>query len=125
MASLFKRLIGLKIRKQRRYKVTEGVYVTYEQSLSKNQVENLSLGGLSFYYVDDGTRIDGGSCRLSLFTKNDIRVGNVPFKAVSDIDTGELIFNKKKIKRQGVCFEKLSQPQKDQLKKIIRIYGMS
>lgn len=124
MLPIFKRLFELKIRKQLRYKIMEGVFVTYERSRLKNQVDNLSLGGLSFYYVDDGTRIDKGSRRLSVFTQNDIHITNVKFKAVSDIETGELIFNKKKVKRQGVCFEKLSQPQKNQIKKIIKKYGI-
>lgn len=124
MVPFLKRLFSFKVRKQRRYKVMEGVFVSYEQSLFKNQIDNISLGGLSFYYVDDGIRIDKGSCELSVFTKSNISVGKVPFKAVSDEETGDLIFNRKKIKRQGVCFENLSPPQKNQLKKIIRIYAV-
>jgi hypothetical protein len=124
MVPFLKRLFSLRVRKQRRYKVMEGVFVVYEQSPSKNQVDSISLGGLSFYYVDSGMRIDKGSHELSVFTNNHLHVGNVPFKAVSDVETGELIFRGKKIKRQGVRFKHLSSPQKNQLKEIIRTYAL-
>lgn len=124
MVPFLKRLLSLKVRKQRRYRLMDGVFVIYEQSPAKNQVDSISLGGLSFYYVDTGMRIDKGSYELSVLTNNHLHVGKVPFKAVSDVETGELIFRGKKIKRQGVRFEHLSSPQKNQLKEIIRTYGL-
>jgi hypothetical protein len=119
-----KRILTLKFRRQRRYKVREGIYVAYEQSLFKNQVDSISLGGLSFYYVDDGTKIEKGSYQLALFSKSRLFLGNVPFKTVSDIATGELIFRSKKIKRQSVRFMHLSPPQKSRLKEIIQNFAV-
>ena len=118
------RILTFKFRRQRRYKVRDGIYVAYEQSLFKNQVDSISLGGLSFYYVDDGTKIEKGSYQLALFSKNRMFLGNVPFKTVSDIETGELIFRSKKIKRQSVRFIQLSPPQKIRLKDIIQNYAI-
>lgn len=119
-----KRILTLRFRKQRRYKVRDGIYVAYEQSLFKNQIDSISLGGLSFYYVDDGTKIEKGSYQLALFSKNRLFVGNVPFKTVSDVETGELIFRSKKIKRQSVHFMHLSPAQKNRLKEIIHNYAI-
>ena len=118
------RILTFKFRRQRRYKVRDGIYVAYEQSLFKNQVDSISLGGLSFYYVDDGTKIEKGSYQLALFSKNRMFLGNVPFKTDSDIETGELIFRSKKIKRQSVRFIQLSPPQKIRLKDIIQNYAI-
>jgi hypothetical protein len=117
--AFLKRLITLRVRKRRRYKAREGVYVVYDQSMSKNQVDNISMGGLSFYYVDNGRKIDKGSYELSLINRNRICLGKVPFKTVSDTETGEILFRNKKVKRQSVRFDNLSAPQKSQLKAII------
>jgi hypothetical protein len=124
MNFFLKRLLTLKFRKQRRYKAKEGVYVAYEMSLSKNQIDNISMGGLSFYYVDDGTRIDKGSYQLAVFAKKHLYWGDIPFKTVSDTEAGELIFKGKKIKRQSVRFEHLSQPQKNHLREILRTHAV-
>jgi hypothetical protein len=117
--SLLKRLITLRVRKQKRYKARDGIFVVYDQSMSKNQVDNISMGGLSFYYVDNGMKIDKGSYELSLINRNRICLGKVPFKTVSDTETGEILFRNKRVKRQSVRFDNLSQPQKTQLKSII------
>jgi hypothetical protein len=117
--SILKRLITLRVRRQKRYKAREGVFVVYDQSMSKNQVDNISMGGLSFYYVDNGLKIDKGSYELSLINHNRICLGKVPFKTVSDTETGEILFRNKRVKRQSVRFDNLSQPQKSQLKAII------
>jgi hypothetical protein len=117
--SLIKRLITLRVRKSRRYKARDGVFVVYDQSMSKNQVDNISMGGLSFYYVDNGIKIDKGSYELSLINRNRVCLGKVPFKTVSDTETGEILFRNKKVKRQSVRFDNLSGSQKNQLKAII------
>jgi hypothetical protein len=124
MNSVLRRLLTLKFRKQRRYRAKEGVYVAYEMSLSKNQVDNISMGGLCFYYVDDGTRIDKGSYQLAVFAKKRLYWGDIPFTTVSDLETGELIFKGKKIKRQSVRFEHLSQSQKNHLREILRDHAV-
>jgi hypothetical protein len=119
MVSLLKRLFILGFRKQKRHHAKDGVFVIYDQSMSKNQVDDISLGGLSFHYVDKGWKIDRGSYELSLINHGRIFIGNVPFRTVSDSETGEFIFNATKVKRQGVRFERLSHRQIKRLKAII------
>jgi hypothetical protein len=117
-----KRLLTLRLRKKKRYQVKNGVYVEYDQSMSKNQVESLSMGGLSFYYVDQGMRIDKGSYELSLTDRNRIFLRKVPFKTVSDIERGEVLFRNTRVKRQSVRFDNLTQTQKRRLSAIIANY---
>jgi hypothetical protein len=117
--TILKRLFTLRVRKQKRYKARDGVFVVYDQSMSKNQVDNISMGGLSFYYVDNGLKIDKGSYELSLVNRNRICLNKIPFKTVSDTETGEIMFRNKRVKRQSVRFDNLSSPQKSQLKAII------
>jgi hypothetical protein len=122
MTSFLTRLLTLKVRKRRRYKAKDGIFVVYEQSLSKNQIDTISMGGLSFYYIDNGIRIDKGSYELALFSKDRMHIGKVPFRTVSDVETGEILFRNKKIKRQSVHFKDLSAPQRNQLKQVIQQY---
>jgi hypothetical protein len=117
--TFLKRLITLRVRKSKRYRARDGVYVVYDQSMSKNQVDSISMGGLSFYYVDNGMKIEKGSYELSLINRNRVCLGKVPFKTVSDTETGEILFRNKKVKRQSVRFDNLSGSQKNQLKAII------
>jgi hypothetical protein len=120
MNPIIKRIFALKFRIGRRHKVKDEIYVAYEQSLFKSRIDDISMGGLSFYYVDNGTRIDKGSYELAIFGKKRTYLSSVRFKTVSDIDAGELIFKEKKIKRQSVRFVHLSVSQKVQLKDVIR-----
>jgi hypothetical protein len=117
--SIFKRLLTFRVRKGKRYKAKPGVYVSYDQSLSKNQVENLSRGGLSFYYVDEGMKIDKGSYELSLVNHRGVFLRKVPFRVVSDIEAGEILFRKTRVKRQSVRFDNLSSIQKRRLSALI------
>lgn len=114
-----KRLLTLRVRRKKRYKAKDGMCVSYDQSMSKNQIENLSMGGLSFFYVDNGRQIDKGSYELSLVNRDRIFLGRVPFTKVSDTEVGEILFRNKRIKRQSVRFENLTAGQQRQLTAII------
>lgn len=122
MVTILKRILTLGFRRRKRLKVKDGVFVLYDQNISKNQVADISMGGLSFHYVDEGRRINTGSYALSLIKHGRLFLGKVPFKTVSDKEIGELIFHNKKVKRQSVRFERLSSLQTKRLKAIIAIY---
>jgi hypothetical protein len=117
-----KRLLTLRLRRKKRHRAKDGIYVDYDQSLSRNQIESLSMGGLSFYYVDHGMRIDRGSYELSLADSSRVFLRKVPFKMVSDIEMGEVISQKTRVKRQSVRFDNLTQTQKRRLSAIIANY---
>ena len=48
------RLIQLKFRKRRRHKARTGLFVTFDNTLSRNQIGDINMRGLSYYYEDHG-----------------------------------------------------------------------
>jgi hypothetical protein len=119
MLAELKRLLLLKMRRDRRYKAKDGLCVAYEQSMSMNQVDTISMGGLSFYYVDRGRKIETGSYQLSIINRNRVYLRNVPFETISDQASGEIPLKQKRVKRQSVRFQNLTRRQKKRLKAII------
>ncbi len=120
MKALLRRLLKMQFRKKSRFKVKKGVFVSFENFLSKNQVGDISMGGLSFYYEDRGIKLGRGASALKVITRNGHVVEHIPFKTVSDKEAGELIFKNKKIKRQGLKFGRLTMRQKSMIKIIIK-----
>jgi hypothetical protein len=114
-----KRVILLQLRRDKRYKAKDGLCVAYDQSMSMNQVDTISMGGLSFYYVDRGRKIEIGSYQLSIINKNRVYLRDVPFETISDQASGEIPLKQKKVKRQSVHFKNLTYRQKKRLKAII------
>jgi hypothetical protein len=117
-------MLTFNIRKKRRLKAMDGIFVVIGNSLTKNQVGDISMHGLSFYYIDQGIKLKKGPCELKILINNNLWMGEVPCKIVSDVETAEIMFQNKKIKRQGVRFGKLSYRQKSKLKYIIRNYTL-
>jgi hypothetical protein len=120
---LIKRLLTLKIRKQKRRNAKEGAFVVYGHSISKRQINDISMGGLSFYYEDRGRTIDRGFRELSLGDHKRVCLRDIAFKTVSDVEAGEILFRNKRIKRQSVRFERLTRRQKRQLKAFISTHS--
>ena len=115
-----KRMLTFKIRKKRRHKARDGLYVVAGNSLTPNQVYDINMGGLSFYYVDQGAKPKKTSSELALLKYNDLLVGKIPYIRVSDVESAEIMFHGKKIKRQSVRFGRLSFSQKSRLREAIR-----
>lgn len=114
--SFIKRLLTLRIRKRRRFTAREGVYVVMENSFIKNQVDNISMGGLAFNYEDVGYKLGKGSYELKVIADKGVVVDRVPFRRVSDFPVGEVLYPYRKIKRLSVQFDGLTNAQKTQLK---------
>ena len=55
MNVIIPRLLGFRFRKRRRYRAKKGLYAVLENYSGKNPVGDISMGGLSFYYTDNGT----------------------------------------------------------------------
>jgi hypothetical protein len=113
------RLLKLQFRIGKRFPVKEGIYVIYGHSVIKHQINDISMGGLSFSYEDRGRMIDRGIRELTLVNRNHVYIKNLAFKTVSDIETGEVLLYNKKVKRQSVRFERLTGKQKQKLKAFI------
>ncbi len=115
-----KRLLTFKFRKRPRFSARDGVFVIMENSARMNQVRNISMGGLAFDYEDTGYLIGKGSYELKVMTDKNLKLDRIPFKKVSDFPVGEVLYPYRKIKRQTVQFEGLTNSQKAQLKYFIK-----
>ena len=125
MKQFIKRILLLGLRKKKRYKVKSDVYVRLQNAVQKNQIDEISLGGLSFYYDDNGYPVGRSSRKLSLLAGCCDLVDRIPFKIVSDTNAGESMHLKCRIKRMSLKFNGLSFQQKRLLKKIIRHHSIA
>jgi hypothetical protein len=122
--SFIRRMLTFNIRKKRRLKAMDGIFVVIGNSLTKNQVGDISMHGLSFYYIDQGIKLRKEPCELKILINNNLWMGEVPCKVVSDVETAEIMFQTKKIKRRSVRFGRLSFRQKSKLKYIIKNFTL-
>ncbi len=120
MKQLIKRILLLGLRKKKRYKATSDVYVKLQNAVKKNQIDEISLGGLSFYYTDNGYPVGRSSQHLSLLAGCRNQVDRIPFKIVSDTNAGESMHVKCRIKRMSIKFNGLNLQQKQLLKNLIQ-----
>ena len=124
MKQVMKRILLLGLRKKKRYKVNSDVFVKLQHAVQKSQIDEISLGGLSFYYTDNGYPVGRSSRYLSLLAGCCDLVDRIPFKIVSDTNAGESMHLKCRIKRMSIKFDGLSFQQKRLLKSIIRHHSI-
>jgi hypothetical protein len=123
MNGWFIRLIQFKFRKRRRHKARTGLFVTFDNTLSLNQIGDINMGGLSYYYENHGFTMGMRSHALRIITTDDpTGINHIPFKIVSDSETGSLLFKNRQINRQGIRFSGLTLVQKRKLRDIIQHY---
>ena len=115
-----KRLLMFRFRKRPRFHARDGVFVIMENSARKNQVQNISMGGLAFDYEDSGYLLRNRSYELKVLSDKNLTLDRIPFKKVSDFAVGEVLYPYRKIKRQTVKFQGLTNVQKAQLKHLIK-----
>jgi hypothetical protein len=127
MKQIIKRIFTLGMRKRRRFRVKDGVYVVQGRYLSsgKNQINDIGMGGLSFYYIESGNRANRDQQTVTLLTDSPNSAVQIPCKVVGDNSTGELIFSNQSVKRRCVKFERLSAEQKQQIKDLIKGYSLT
>ena len=121
MARYLKRLFLLQMRRRRRYRVRNGLYVVLDSYPGRHQVDDISSGGLSFYYVDNGLRPKSGAYGLRVMSEQHRLAVELAGKTISDRETGELIFQNQKIKRRSIRFEHMNRRQKQELKDLIKL----
>ncbi len=125
MNILIKRLLTYGFRRSKRYRARNGLYVVLEYSFDKNQIDNISMGGLSFYYEDKGARPGTGSYELKIVGQDHQTLCDLPFINISDSEAGELIFQNRKVKRHSVQFGRLTSRHKNQLKFVLQEHTVS
>lgn len=127
MEEFLKRLLTLKVRKKRRFKVKKGlsVVVSGATGIGRNRINDIGMGGLSFYYTDDGHCADnnGRMKNLTVIPDGQPAIIHIPCQTVCDAETGELIFPNQCVKRRSVKFGRLSENQKKQMRKLIKEFA--
>jgi len=115
-----KRLLMFRFRKRARFSARDGVFVIMENSFKKNQLHNISMGGLAVDYEDTGYLLGKGSYELKVLNDQNRALDRIPFKIVSDYQVGEVLYPYRKVKRLTVQFDGLTNAQKAQLKYFIK-----
>jgi hypothetical protein len=70
MAHYLKRLLLLRMRRKRRYRVRGGLYVILDGFPGRHVVDDISSGGLSYYYVDNGLHQKRGAYGLKVLLQS-------------------------------------------------------
>jgi hypothetical protein len=103
-------------RKHKRYKAVEGAYAAISPNSHKlGQVIDISMGGLSFKYIDttsDDIEFEQSSEESIFLSSMGYYVGDLPFKTISDYEiTNAPSFSSMKIRKRHVQFTDLSFKQ--------------
>ena len=103
-------------RKHKRYKAIEGAYAAISPNSHKlGQIIDISMGGLSFKYIDtsaDSTGTNPLSDESIFLSSMGYYVGDLPFKTISDYEvTNAPSFSSMKVRKRHVQFTDLSFKQ--------------
>ena len=103
-------------RKNKRYKAVEGAYAAISPNSHKlGQIIDVSMGGLSFKYIDTSND-DTGDRQVQeetiFLSSMGYYVGDLPFKTISDYEvTNAPSFSSMKVRKRHVQFADLSFKQ--------------
>lgn len=120
-----RRFFSLRIRRRRRHRANNGLFVVLESIPGKHQIDDISSGGLSYYYIDNGIRPKTGSYSLKVIANSNPNSLRLVGKTICDRETGELVSQNQKIKRRSIRFERMNNYQKKMLKDIIKNHTVS
>ena len=114
------RFLAFKFRKRRRYRAKSGLYAVFENNVIGNQIGDIGMGGLSYYYIDNGSKPKKDEYGLTLISGNRHQKVHVSCKTVCDLEAGQMVSQNRCIKRRCVSFQRLNRQQKQKLRNIIR-----
>jgi hypothetical protein len=114
------RFLALRFRKRRRYRAKNGLCAVSENHIVGNQIGDIGMGGLSFYYIDNGSRPKKDEYGITLVSGNKQRKVHLSCKTVCDLEAGQMVSQNRCIKRRCVSFQRLNRQQKQKLKNIIK-----
>ena len=113
-------------RKHKRFPAQDGAYVELEHPSKIGRISDISKGGLTFWYVDDGKRLEGHTKLRIYLTGNIFGLDGVHSRVVSDFglaDRPPFVFTS--LRRCGVEFDDLTHMQVSRLEYFIRNHFMS
>ena len=101
-------------RRNKRYKAVDGAYAAISPNSHKlGQIIDISMGGLSFKYIDTSNNDSDKNPEEAVFLSSmGYYVGDLPFKTVSDYEiTNAPSFSSMKVRKRHVQFTDLSFKQ--------------
>ena len=103
-------------RKNKRYKAVEGAYAAISPNSHKlGQIIDISMGGLSFKYIDTSTETDQIEFpreETIFLSSMGYYVGDLPFKTVADYElTNAPSFSSMKVRKRHLQFRDLTFKQ--------------
>jgi hypothetical protein len=109
-------------RRQKRFKVAEGVFAALVDQESKlGQIKDISVHGLSFRYIDSSEKIENAKELKIIVGHQGLYLDKVPFKKVSDFEIeSEFSFSSIKMRQVGLEFGKLTSEQRTKLNRFIK-----
>ncbi|MBW2355397.1 MAG: PilZ domain-containing protein [Deltaproteobacteria bacterium] len=112
-------------RRSSRYQAPGGtsVHVRTPVSAFAGFLVDLSLDGAAFEYVFLGETLQDGDCIDICSDKDQLRIENLPFKRVSDVEVSDPGPEPVVWRRAGIVFTSLSEEQRRQLTELIRQWG--
>ena len=123
MKKFFGKLFKLESRKHRRYKILDNVLLVFDPNTSYGeQVFDISLGGVSFSYIDEGKQL-GDVFEIDLVAEDVFQLGKTKVKVISDEVIAELPNESAVVRRVGGRFLNLTPVQEFDLRKFIETYG--
>ena len=119
----FPKFFKLDKRKNRRFIVDEHDLVLYDSDAPEDrEIVDLSMGGISFVYVDKGKR-PSEVFELDIKIGDTFHLGRVRVKTVSDMEIGDFTEKSKQYRRLSGKFLNLDPIQEYELKRILKKYG--
>lgn len=100
-------------RKNKRYRAKEGAYAAISpHSRRLGQIIDISMGGLSFKYIDNSDEQEEKPERSIFLSSLGYYVGELPFKTIEDCEiTNYPSFSSMKLRKRRVKFTELSFKQ--------------
>jgi hypothetical protein len=118
-------------RKHSRFVISGNAYVAFKEGLTKiGKIKDISLGGLSFEYIDEGY-VSHQPGRMDIFTSgNAFYLPRIPGEIVYDISTlkdgdPQPYFSTIQMNRCGIQFGNLNDDQTADLKRFIKVFAKS
>jgi hypothetical protein len=114
----------LEKRRHQRFRSKESAYAAFgSETLKVGQIVDISMGGLAFHYIADGSQINGARELEIYLAGNGFHMTEVPFNTISDFAIpSEFPLSTIIMRRRGVQFGELNQLQESQLGFLIQNY---
>ncbi len=124
MKNFIVRILARKRRKDKRYKVHEGILVFVDpDSEKKDKIIDISLGGLAFSYKNERKQFDE-KFEVDIYVDNELYIKKLNVQLVSDAEVGEVPFESVNVRRLSGQFMWITPIQKSDLNSLFRKYGI-